>query len=112
MSHHSIIYDLQSPAIGRWECNAPDGASCHAVFDCDCEEIYGYGVENGLPWHGDGSGETHVGRFDNDRCIYRDWYDNQEEDVHGTVRVDVTPVWEGDDYTFTATAARLEVEES
>lgn len=110
MSDHSIIIDMRYPQGGRFECNAADGSKCKVAWDCECEYIWKYQVVDSKPQHHDSdvNGEVHVGRFENDQCNLTDWYDNQEEDVEGKIRVDVSPVNEIDYVTFTATAARIE----
>lgn len=115
MSDHSIIIDLQAPGFPSFECSAPDGSPCKAAWDCECETIWSYRIVGGSPVHNttmegtEAAGNAiHIGRFDNDQCNFTEWYENQEECVDGTVRVDVTPVNEIDYVTFTATAARLE----
>ena len=118
MSDHSIIIDLQYPQGGRFECNAPDNSPCKAQWDCECEYIPNYEVIDGKPTHYDtwdewainnGKASRCVGRFDNTQCNLGDWYDNQDEAVEGTVRIDVTPVHDVDYVTFTAIAARTEI---
>lgn len=113
MSMHTITYDLFYPGNGTMTCHAPVGAPCRAVWDCDCESTYGYHVKDGKPHHystyDDGISVRghHVGRFDPDECNLCDWHGSSEGDVIGAVVVDVEPQWEGDYYTFRATAARL-----
>jgi len=116
MSDHSIIIDLQYSGFPRFECKAPDNAQCKAQWECECENIWNYRVIGGSPVHdtapeGEGGfgNAIHVGSFDNDQCNLTEWYDNQDEAVEGTVRVDVKPVNEIDYVTFTATSARVEV---
>lgn len=114
MSDHSIIIDLQAPSFPRFKCNARDGAPCKAQWDCECETAWGYRVIGGSPVHdttpeGEGGfgNAVHVGRFNNANCNLRDWHDNCDEAVEGTVRVDVEPVNEVDYVTFSATGARV-----
>lgn len=114
MSDHTITYDLQHPGNGEMECLATPDAPCRAVWDCGCESIYGYHVAEGVPHHFstyDGDEVQvrghHVGRFDPDHCNIRDWHENSEEDVTGTVRVAVDPSWEHDYYVFEAVSAEL-----
>lgn len=115
MSDHSIILDMRAPQFGGFECTAPNGSPCHAVWDCECETIWGYRRIGGNPAHdttmegSDGLGnEVHTGYFDGSQCNLTDWYDNQEECVNGEIRIDVSPVNEIDYVTFNATSARIE----
>lgn len=112
MSDHSIVYDLLSPAVGTWECRAPKTAVCHAIWDCECENITDYTVMGGKPYHRNAADPQmfHTGRFDPSTCTLRDWYENQDECVEGLVRVDVDPVNEWDYVIFTATRATLVTE--
>lgn len=115
MSDHSIIIHLQNPGSPRFECNAPEYSPCHAQWDCECETIWNYRTQLGVPMHdttvegADGLGNAvHVGHFDDDQCNLTEWHDNQDEVVEGTVRIDVKPVNAIDYVTFTATSARIE----
>ena len=113
MSDHSIVYDLQYPGNGELECHASSDAPCRAVWDCDCESIYGFHVVDGAPHHFSTYDDVaavrghHVGRFDPGHCTIRDWHENSEEDVTGTVRVAVDPSWEDDCYAFESVSAEL-----
>ena len=114
MSDHAINYDLQYPGNGEMECLAAPDAPCRAVWGCACESIYDYHVADGVPHHfstylGDDVQVRghHVGRFDPDHCTIRDWHENSEEDVIGTVRVAVDPSWEPDYYVFEAVSAEV-----
>lgn len=114
MSDHSIIYDLQYPAWGRWKCEAPPKSFCHAVFSCECEAIWNYRVVDGVPVHDNEPykdwAESHAGHFENDRCSIQVFHDEADEAVEGTLVVDVDPSWEGEWYSFTATAAQVKKE--
>lgn len=113
MSDHVITYDLQYPGNGEMDCHAAPDAPCHAVWDCDCESIHDFHVIDGQPHHystyDDGYSVRghHVGKFENGACTIREWHENSDEDVAGTVRVDVNPVWEGDFFAFHAVAAEV-----
>ena len=113
MSEHTINYDLQHPGNGEMECLAAPDAPCRAVWDCDCESVYDFHVVDGQPHHysRDDDGLTvrghHVGHFDPDHCTIRDWHENSEEDVTGTVRVAVNPSGEHDYYVFEAVSAEV-----
>lgn len=114
MSDHSITYDLQYSTRGTWKCEAPPEAFCHAVWDCGCEGIWNYQVVDGLPAHDslpgdfDPDKETHVGHFDADQCSIQTFHDEGEEDVEGTIIVDVDPEWQGEWYLFKAVSARVD----
>lgn len=112
MSEHSIIYDLQHPTSGTWKCSAPPRAFCHAEFDCGCESIWNYRVKDGVPMHDSSpdrlGSETHTGHFNDGLCTIQLFHDEADETVEGEIAVEVEPEWQGEWYTFTATAARVE----
>lgn len=115
MNDHAITYDLQHPGNGELECSAAPNAPCRAVWDCECESIHDFHIVDGQPHHyntydGDDLWDTrfhHVGKFDDGACNLRDWHENSEEDVTGTVRVQIDPSWEGDCYVFEAVSAEV-----
>ena len=112
MSDHTINYDLRYPGNGELECHAAPDAMCRAVFDCECEGYYGYHVVDGKPHHhssydGIEASGHHVGHFDPDLCHLRDWHENSDEDVTGTIRVTVEPDWHVDYVEFEAVSAEV-----
>lgn len=112
MSDHAIVYDLQYPGNGTLECAAAPDAPCRAVWDCDCESIYDYHVHEDQPhhystWDDEQVRGHHIGYFNPGACTIREWHENSDEDVAGTVRVQVDPSWEGDFYTFRAVTAEV-----
>ena len=94
-----------------FECHAPADALCRAVYNCDCEEWFEAGVEDGVPWHGtetltECAGESwerkvrHYGRFDPRECNARDWIEGdpiecQERGTDGQVVIPVDVSWTG-----------------
>lgn len=107
---HFVTIDLELNFIAdrpNLICKAPADAMCHAVYTCGCESWFEGGVEDGKPWHAPGDYSEpeygrHVGVFDPTECNLRDWAENSDECLRGTVTLPVTAEWEGDYYTFHA----------
>lgn len=86
----------------QFRCNAPAEALCHAVYTCECDEWTDGGVENGRPWHSsvrydDADVEhedRHYGTLDPDECGQRDWFENSDEVLRGSVTFPVTGTYE------------------
>lgn len=101
--HATVTWDVHGPSSAM-TCTAPPDALCHATYDCQCEEWVDAGVEDGRPWHADHDEADaecrHYGRFNPDECGLRDWYENSDEPLAGTLTFPVTPEWNGDGYTF------------
>lgn len=116
MTDHFAIIDIEEGTFRgfRIECDAPADARCHAIYTCDCEAYYGFGVsawdclpgmpppdELGQPWHETYEREVHYGRFDRSQCTLADWAEIGEN-LSGTVRFPVDHVWTGDEVVFKA----------
>jgi hypothetical protein len=89
----------------RLTCNAPADAICHAVYACDCPEWDEAGVDEHGPWHthydADADDDVrHYGKTDPAECHLRDWLENSDEAILGSVTFPVRPEWEGDGYVF------------
>ena len=88
----------------RLTCHAPAEALCHASWTCDCERWESDGVQDGLPYHenggADGRAVRHYGTFDPTACNLRNWFDDNEELLHGEVTFPIRAEWDGDYYTF------------
>lgn len=90
---------------GWWsmQCAAPATAFCHAIYECDCEAVYGQRINaDGKPEHSTAYDEWHTGHFDPSECHHKSWLDELgEELLHGSFRAPVIPDWDGDTYTYT-----------
>lgn len=98
MNHQARI-DLASMTT-ELVCNAPLDSICHAQWDCECESWPDQGIEGGRAWHETHDGETHWTTLNLDYCIWRDWFESDDEPLNGTVTVDITPRWEVDYAAF------------
>lgn len=91
----------------KFECSAPADALCRAQWTCDCESWAFAGVRDGIPWHShvdaddplSPSTERHTGKF-GDECNLRDWFDNTDEPLEGSVTIPVHAIFEVDYYRF------------
>lgn len=107
-AHRIVIAD----GLTTFECHAATDSLCHAVYDCDCEEWFADGVDDGVPWHetetltgcaGESWERTvrHFGRFDLQECNARDWIygqgelDSQRPGPDGRILVPVEVSWTG-----------------
>lgn len=96
-------------------CTEPADALCHADWDCACEAFWEAGDEDGRPWHEScyGNGEIHYGTYDPTRCNICDWFEGTEdahEVIHGQVKFDVAPEWEGEWYEYRVVSSTPTVE--
>lgn len=117
MSDHTVTVEWEDGSISpymRFRCNAGPESLCHAVWTCECEEYDETGVTDGRPWHmlADGyrdvtySGvQRHVGKFEPDECSLRDWFENSDESLRGSVTFPVEGEWDGDSYLFNVQAS-------
>ncbi|GMA26160.1 hypothetical protein GCM10025864_39190 [Luteimicrobium album] len=112
MSHHTLTIEFDGYVQTTLNCHAPAESSCHAIFECDCEEFYDFRVEDGVPIHYPAydtptttvdDSLAHRGHFDPDVCNLRDWHENSEEDLIGSVTIPVREDWQGDYYLFDIT---------
>ena len=106
-AHRLVIED----GFVMFECHAPADALCRAVYNCDCEEWFEAGVEDGVPWHEtetltECAGESwerkvrHYGRFDQRECNAGDWIEGdpigcQARGTDGRVVIPVDVAWTG-----------------
>lgn len=102
MSDHTVTIEWEDgyPSYA-FACKAPSESLCHAVWDCDCEAWDQQGIENGEPWHGHDDGEwRHLGHFQDGHCGLREWFENSDEAVCGSLTVPVTAEFQSDYYLF------------
>lgn len=93
-----------------FRCLAPADSLCHAVYTCTCEEWQDGGVVDGAPWHipyGGGDPDDveavrHFGVLDEAECGLRDWFENSDEAMRGSITFPVTAEWDGDMCLFHA----------
>lgn len=116
MSGHTVTAEWTDWHIPRlaFRCEAPAESLCHAVYgaDCVCETWSEAGIEAGHPFHvvteWDDEAKTtvevrHVGQFDPKTCNLRDWFENADECLRGSITFPVNGSWEGDFYQFEVT---------
>lgn len=88
-----------------FRCHAGPESECHAVYDCACEEWTHVGIEDGRPWHEAYDREAdkevrHVGTFDPNECNLRDWFENTDDPMYGSLTFAVEAEYQGDFYLF------------
>lgn len=114
---HTVTVDWDRDGYPRYSfgCTASADALCHAEFACECESYATAGVEGGRPWHspepwseGDGLDDAlevrHLGDFNPESCGLRDWFENTDEAMRGSITFPVRAVWQGDYNTFEPTS--------
>lgn len=104
-TNHTVTLDWGTGEMWPREtlnCNAPEQSMCHVVWDCECESWDAQGIAAGRPWHSLDGGESpvHHGKFDAGECNLRNWHENSEETLRGSLTIPVTPEFQGDHYTF------------
>ena len=107
---HVVRIEFHGGLTYTMTCTALADAMCHARYDCECEAWIDADVRDGLPTHrvGDYDMPTrddearHVGRFDPGWCNIVEWFEDGDgaDDMTGTFTFPVTPVFEGDHYTY------------
>ncbi|MDM8086326.1 hypothetical protein QUV83_16245 [Cellulomonas cellasea] len=113
MSDHSVTVEWDRDGYPRYSftCTAPAESDCHAHYECECESWVNSGIEDGKPWHspeewheGDGLSEEievrHFGRFDAESCGLRDWFENCDDVMRGSITFPIKTEWHGGSYTF------------
>lgn len=102
MSGHSVTIEWRD----GWQsytftCDAAPDSLCRVAWDCVCESWNDQGVEDGVPWHSHDDGEWRcLGSFVEGLCNLRDWFENTDECIEGTLTVPVTARFQGDFYLF------------
>lgn len=115
MAEHTVTveWDRHGREGFTFHCDAGPESMCRAVWTCECEFWGQAGVMLGRPWHAIDDGDEdlvlgipvrHIGRFETDECNLRDWFENSDEALHGSVTFPVEASWDGDSCTFEATS--------
>ncbi len=107
MTHdHTVTAEWDRRGWGpefTFHCHAPALSPCHAMWTCDCESLAEQGIRDGIPWHrAYESDDEHTGELNPQECSLRDWFENTDEALRGSVTFPVTPDWQGDYVLFNA----------